>query len=147
MYILKNLQHGQSRPSVATASSLFVTPLPPTSSTTPQRSIKTNKSRAKNKYNNRYKENVRTDNTGRKGNNRNLRRFQQKQYPDKRQHLDKLFEIAGQNPKNQQLDTLLEIAGGRPTRKTSQGSNNHRDDSSFKQAFKNIYQLLTKTKK
>jgi hypothetical protein len=46
---------------------------------------------------------VRTDSNGSKGNNRNLRRLQQKQYPDKRQHLDKLFEIAGQKPKNQQL--------------------------------------------
>ena len=74
---------------------------------------------------------MRTD-RGSKGSNRNLRRLHQKQYPDKRQHLDKLFEIAGQKPKSQQLNALLEIAGGRPTRQTGQGSNHQRDDSSFK---------------
>ena len=85
---------------------------------------------------------MRTDNNGNRGNNRNLRRLQQKQYPDKRQHLDKLFEIAGQKPKNQQLDALLEIAGERPTRQTGQASIHQTDDSSFKYDFENTFYLL-----
>ena len=60
-----------------------------------------------------------------------MRRVEQKRYPDKRQHLDKLFEIAGQTPKNQQLDALLEIAGARPARQTGQSSGRQNDKSSF----------------
>ena len=56
----------------------------------------------------------------------------QENYPDKSQHLDKLFEIAGQNPKNKQLNTLLQIADGRPNRQTNSEQNQPKAESSFK---------------
>merc|ERR1711974_135364 len=67
--------------------------------------------------------------TRNKSNNRNARLKQPKQYPDKRQHLDKLFEIAGQTQKNKQLNKLLEIAGQRPPR---QISSEEQDEPTFR---------------
>ena len=56
----------------------------------------------------------------------------QQNYPDKSQHLDKLFEIAGQKPKDEQLNTLLQIAGGRPHRQSGTGQTQLDNESSFK---------------
>ena len=56
----------------------------------------------------------------------------QQNYPDKSQHLDKLFEIAGQKPKDKQLNTLLQIANGRPNKQSGTGQNQHDNESSFK---------------
>ena len=101
------------------ASSLFVTPLPPSASPLPIRPVrKDNRPRTDR----RYREPTSPDHYG----NRNTRprRVKQqtprRQYPDKKQHLDKLFEIAGHSPKNDQLNKLFEIAGGkRPSRSSA----------------------------
>ena len=97
--------------------------MPPSSTATTIRSTRKGRTKTRNRYNNRYKENSRSR-PGGKGKGRNLRKMehtiQEKKYPDKRQHLDKLFEIAGHAPKSPQLNALLEIAGGRPNRQISQ---------------------------
>ena len=89
------------------------------------------RTRSKNKYNNRYRETIRAAGRG-KDSSRNLRVKPQQNYPDKSQHLDKLFEIAGQKPKDKQLNTLLQIAGGRPNRQSGAGQNQLDNESSFK---------------
>ena len=108
----------------------------PSSTAAPIRSTRRSRAKSRNRYNNRYRETPQKG-TRRKGNTRNLRRIEQKQYPDKSQHLNKLFEIAGasRTPKNPQLNALLEIAGGRPSRQTDQGST----QSPSKKEFKYVY--------
>ena len=100
------------------ASSLFVTPLPPSASPLPILPVrKDNRQRTDR----RYREPTSPHNYG-NSNNRDRRVKQQtprRQYPDKKQHLDKLFEIAGHSPKNDQLNKLFEIAGKRPSRSSS----------------------------
>ena len=116
-----SFQYDQSTPSLATPSNLFVTPIPPSSTATTIHSTRKSRTKTRNRYNNRYKDTPRSR-PGLKGKGRNLRRIEQKKYPDKTQHLDKLFEIAGQSPKSPQLNALLEIAGGRPSRQIDRGS-------------------------
>ena len=122
---------GISNPPLATQSSLFVTPLPPSKTKSPFIPNTRKRTRSKNKYNNRYRETIRAGGRG-KDSSRNLRVKPQQNYPDKSQHLDKLFEIAGQRPKDKQLNTLLQIAGGRPNRQSGTAQNQPDNESSFK---------------
>ena len=123
------LQQNQPTTSITPSSSLFVTPLPPSSNTATHRKNSRNKKRSKGNIRPRERTRNRTRN---KSNNRNARLKQPKQYPDKRQHLDKLFEIAGQTQKNEQLNKLLEIAGKRPPRQISSAEGSKQDEPTFR---------------
>ena len=110
--------------------------MPPSKTRSPfipntRKRTRSNNNRSKNKYNNRYRETVRAGGRG-EDSSRNLRVKPQQNYPDKSQHLDKLFEIAGQKPKDKQLNTLLQIANGRPNKQSGTGQNQHDNESSFK---------------
>ena len=122
---------GISSPTIATQSSLFVTPLPPSKPKSQFIPNTRKRTRSKNKYSNRYRETIRSRGRG-EDSSRNLRVKPQENYPDKSQHLDKLFEIAGQKPKDKQLSALLQIADGRPNRQTNSVQNQPKAESSFK---------------